>query len=198
MEKQEIIEKLGTVKEEVDEYQKLIDIYVKTTNDQNEAISEMYDKALDGPNILIKFGALIAAAGMFFVGTIVFALLASRDNDLLFWLGLIIFIGLPIFTYVKVKNVIFDKQLERTATVKTSVDVDDLKEKAAALSLEMHEKLGFLPVDYCYPISVNKIKSYLSTGRTDDIKESINLLEEEIHREKLETQNKDYDCFYHF
>lgn len=74
------------------------------------------------------------------------------------------------------------RRIKRVMTCKSQIGMS----KQKLLVLRQDNSLSWLPESYRTSGCIAAIRSYLSDGRADTLKEALNLLETEMHRQRLE------------
>ena len=100
-------------------------------------------------------------------------------------IGLIAAIVLPIFYYKRVA----------LAGIKAGLDEADLRaesEKAKGVQMldDNADMLSIIPSDYWYPLATNYLLKIVQTGRATNVNQALMMLDEQLHRWKVEEANK--------
>lgn len=102
------------------------------------------------------------------------------------WLGSVLSIGIIIGGvqyYKKSKKEIEDAVVEFNEKINA--------ESAAAQKIfeDNAADLSVLPVDYWYPLAIESLIKLLQSNRADDLRQALNLFDEQAHRWKIEEAN---------
>lgn len=102
----------------------------------------------------------------------------------------IVGVGVCIYVYFYLKKIFSaHKPVETTEDITAGKQLEKISERILEISTENCEVLERIPADYrCYD-AVLFMERAARNGRADNMKEAINLYEEDLHRRRLETNS---------
>ena len=179
--KEEMLKRLRSVDKEKELYNELYK-QMEQINFINQCYAdEVTDKIVDGPGFL----ATAAGIAVGFVSWIVYICAFTEiTGDARPFLSIV----LAVVTGILIRHLIHHRSVVRSEKKMNRDDgtAQDVQAKADAVVEQMHEKIGFLDKDYCYPGAIDELEKIFRTGRADTLKEGMQELEESIHRAKME------------
>ncbi len=99
------------------------------------------------------------------------------------FLPLILTIAVAIATYKAIRK--YDKKCYEDAQNAAAAEA----KRGEDILAQHADELAFLPVDYWYPLATGYMLKMLVTNRADDVREALNLFDEQLHRWKVEEAN---------
>lgn len=176
----------------VKEFDKMLPILreLETKNDELErvqnrmnSITNQYNQPV---NPLVKWGVPIAIC----------YISASIGMALLSWFGFIVALAGSIY-FCKKKDFIGGAE-KKNEEMKAQLEIEAAKvevvrkETAQVIYdfIQPHYEwiTGIIPEQYAYTFCVEKLRDYLALGRADNLKEAINLYENELHQMRMQQQ----------
>lgn len=182
MEKQELINQIRGILPIMDKLEK----YMQTMTSYQNRISHL-NNVTNGTKPF--FFMTDAAIGIIFGGVIWMSIKDFLGVSWNTFMLLFICAGIGAAVNMKAANYIWGltKTGQKQELEKCKKNLEET-EKAMVSELSPHwgKVLSVVPEDYATPLCVKRIYSYLTNGRADDLKESLNLFEEEQHRWRME------------
>lgn len=110
--------------------------------------------------------------------------------------GLIVGVPLGVVVGLLIKFVPASKTYDKNRYATLKIQYDDLSEEIEknkntieSIIEKIRDRISVLPETYRYYIAANYIYNTLNDGRADNMKEALNLYEEQLHRWKIENAN---------
>lgn len=185
MEKQELINQIREILPVMDKLEK----YMSNMSSYQDRISHL-ENVTNGKKPFVFMTD--AAIGIVFGGFIWMSVKDSLEKLIGGWsvfILLIILAGIGAAVNMKAVNYLWGltKTGEKKELEKCKISLKETEQAMIAeLSPHWGKVLSVVPEDYATPLCVQRIYSYLVNGRADDLKESLNLFEEEQHRWRME------------
>lgn len=118
-----------------------------------------------------------------FLDVILYALLSEAILDSIATIIAYILIFGVAFSYPYVFNQINKKRMKKNAEIAKSGEAQKLELEKQAF-IDKIQNNSVIPVDYCYTKALNAFERYLLNQRADNLKECINLYEQERRHEE--------------
>lgn len=80
----------------------------------------------------------------------------------------------------------FRNLLKKQKRAQLQAEIDSLEEKYASMMESIKDQISKIPPDYRYSTAIESFYKYVNNQRADNIRDAMNLYEEEMHRLRLE------------
>ncbi len=156
------------------EYDDLSSLLKKKKRSYNQKLNSK------GTELAIVF---VCLAIVIFWGTFVVAGMPGDDMMMKSLVYIVLLIPMSIIAVVVIKN---EQKKKVQSCSHMQEEIKDLETKLGETEKTYEEKIAIIPEDYRNASAIESFCTYINNRRADDLRQAMNLYEEELHRKRVE------------